>query len=148
MKYKTTVVTLPELRLVVRQATEFPQGIKAAWQELEAPLTTLRGRKFYGLTYAEESGLVYYAGLEPQNEAEITRLGLPTLSIPGGDYARVKLMDWSNHTDEIGPIFDELMRHYEMKPGPTIEFYRSQTELHLLIPVSETSVDRSELLEE
>lgn len=135
MKYKTTVVTLPELQLVACRATEFPEGIKAAWQKLEAPLSTKRGRKFYGLTYAEESGLVYYAALEPQDEAEIARLGFPTLSVPGGDYARAKLINWPDHTDEIGPIFDELMSHYEMKPGPTIEFYRSQLELHLLIPV-------------
>jgi hypothetical protein len=48
-------------------------------------------------------------------------------------------MDWNNHADEIGPIFDELMGTYKKDPsGPTVEFYRSQSELHLMIPLAES----------
>ncbi len=50
----------------------------------------------------------------------------------------VKLMDWPNHVDEIGAIFDELMRNFPMAPNaPTLEYYRSQSELHLLVPLAE-----------
>jgi hypothetical protein len=50
--------------------------------------------------------------------------------LKGGKYARVKLLDWNKHADEIGGIFDELMEKYKKDPnGPTVEFYRSHTEL-------------------
>jgi predicted transcriptional regulator YdeE len=139
MKYKPTIVDQPDIELVVCRASEFPAGIKDSWQRLEGKLSSLKGRKFYGLTYYEDGHLVYYAGLEPRNEEEIAALGFPTLTLKGGKYARVKLMDWNNHADEIGPIFDELMGTYKKDPsGPTVEFYRSQSELHLMIPLAES----------
>ncbi len=137
MQHKVTFVEQPNIQLVVCRATEFPAGIKDSWDRLEAKLDSLKGRKFYGLTYYENGQLVYYAGLEPLNEEEISQLGFPTLMMKGGKYARVKLMDWTNHTDEIGPILEDLMEAYKKDPnGPTIEFYRSQSELHLMIPLA------------
>ena len=81
---------------------------------------------------------MYYAGLQPLDQNEIASLGFPTLTLKGGTYARVKLMDWNHHADEIGPIFDQLMEEYQKDPeGPSVEFYRSQQELHLMIPIAE-----------
>ena len=136
MKHNVTLVNQPEIELIVCRATEFPTGIKDSWERLESKLASLRGRKFYGLTFFEDGQLVYYAGLQPIDEREINALGFPTLKLKGGKYARVRLLDWNNHADEIGPIFDELMEQYKKEPsGPTVEFYRSNTELHLMIPL-------------
>lgn len=138
MQHKASIVSQPDLELIVCRASDFPSGIKDAWERLESKLASLKGRRFYGLTFFEEGHLVYYAGLEPVDDEEIRALGFPTLPLKGGKYARVKLMDWNDHTDEIGPIFDELMEEYKKDPtGPTVEFYRSQTELHLMIPLSD-----------
>lgn len=135
--YKATIVDLLNIQLVVSRADEFPGGIKAAWDRLESKLSSLKGRKFYGLTVCEGSHLAYFAGLVPVSDAEVSSLGFPTMMIKGGKFARAKLFDWSNHTDEIGKIFDELMRDFPMDPnGPTVEYYRSQSELHLLIPLA------------
>ncbi len=47
-------------------------------------------------------------------------------------------MDWNRHADEIPQIFEELMNEYKKDPqGATVEFYRSQTELHLMVPLAE-----------
>jgi predicted transcriptional regulator YdeE len=139
MDHKATVIDQPDIELVVCRATEFPAGIKDSWERLESKLASLKGRKFYGLTYFEDGHLVYYAGLEPLGAEEIQALGFPTLTLKGGKYARVKLKDWNAHANEIGPIFDKLMEDYEKAPnGPTVEFYRSQTELHLMIPLAES----------
>ena len=136
MKHNVTLVNQPEIELIVCRATEFPTGIKDSWERLESKLASLRGRKFYGLTFFEDGQLVYYAGLQPIDEREINALGFPTLKLKGGKYARVRLLDWNNHADEISPIFDELMEKYKKEPnGPTVEFYRSNTELHLMIPL-------------
>ncbi len=136
MSHHVSVVDLPDMRLVISRAAVFPDDIKGAWQRLESKLDSLKGRKFYGLTYMEESGLAYYAALEPLDEAEVAALGYPTRVLKGGKYARVKLPDWEQHADEIGPILQELMQRYHKDPeGPSVEFYRSQAELLLMIPV-------------
>ncbi|WP_157202638.1 GyrI-like domain-containing protein [Calidithermus chliarophilus] len=136
MPSKATLVELPDLHLMVSRADEFPNGIRPAWERLESKLASLKGRKFYGLTFTEGSQLVYYAGLEPVSAEEVAALDFPTLMIKGGTYARTKLFDWPRHADKIGEIFGELMRDFPKDPtGPTIEYYRSQSELHLLIPV-------------
>lgn len=138
MKHKSTIIDQPEIELIVCRASEFPAGIKDSWERLETKLASLKRRKFYGLTFFQEGQLVYYAGLQPLDRNEVTALGFPTLTLKGGKYARVKLLDWNNHTDEIGPIFDELMEEYKKDlDGPTVEFYRSQSELHLMIPIVE-----------
>jgi len=137
MPYKATIVELPDVNLVVSRAERFPEGIEAAWKTLESKLISLKGRKFYGLTVCEGDRLAYFAGVETADDEETARLGLPAMAIKGGRYARAKLTDWQDHKDEIGRIFDQLMRDYDMDPdGASIEFYRSQSELHLLIPLA------------
>ena len=138
MKQNVTLLNLPDIQLVVCRATEFPAGIQAVWDQLESKLPSLRGRKFYGLTFREDEGLAYYAGLEPLDEDEIVRLGFPTMTLRSGQYARVKLLEWTKHADRISEIFGELMEQFKKDPaGPTVEFYRSQSELHLMIRVME-----------
>lgn len=140
MKYKATIVDLPDVNLGVSRADKFPEGIMAAWETLESKLPSLKGRRFYGLTVCEGDGLAYFAGVETADDEEIARLGLPAMAIKGGRYARAKLTDWQNHKDEIGKVFDQLMQDYDMDPnGASIEFYRSQSELHLLIALARHS---------
>jgi hypothetical protein len=138
MKHNAAMVDQADTKLIVCRATEFPAGIKDSWERLESKLASLKGRKFYGLTYFRDGELIYYAGLESLDENEVASLGYPTIMLKGGKYSRVKLMDWNRHADEIGGIFEELMEEYQKDPdGPTVEFYRSQSELHLMIPISD-----------
>jgi predicted transcriptional regulator YdeE len=139
MNVKATTVQMPDLHLVVVRAMRDQEPeIKAAWQTLESRLSSLKGRKFYGACYKEESEFVYYAGLEPLDTREIELLGFQTLTVKGGKYARVRLADWHNHTDQIGPIFDHLRETLPTnRSGPNIEHYRSQRVLDLLVPLAE-----------
>ena len=69
MRSKPTTVQLPDLHLVVVRAEQDRETeIKAAWQTLEAKLSSLKGRKFYGVSFKDESGWVYYAGLVPVDD--------------------------------------------------------------------------------
>ncbi|OGN97244.1 MAG: hypothetical protein A2Z77_06680 [Chloroflexi bacterium RBG_13_51_36] len=137
MPYKATIVDLPDLRLMVSRASEFPGGLKAAWDGLESRLSSLKGRKFYGVSRYEGSQVAYFTGVEPLSDEEVTALGLPTMMVKGGKHARAKLLDWPNHTDKIGQIFGELTRDFPMDPtGWALEYYRSQSELHLLMPLA------------
>jgi hypothetical protein len=136
---KIAIVQIPNILLIVcRAAADRPDEIKAAWHTLESKLSTLKGRKFYGLSYSNASESAYYAGVAPLHAEEGAALGFPSLLLQGGKYARVKLMDWPNHTEEIPPIFDQLERAVSRDPTrPSLEFYRSQSELHLLVPLGD-----------
>jgi hypothetical protein len=141
MPHKATIVELPDLKLMVVRAEEFPSGLKTAWDGLESRLSSLKGRKFYGASRYEGSEMVYFAGVVPTGDEEVAALGLPTMTIKGGKYARAKLLDWSKHTDEIGSIFDELTQEFPMAPnGWVLEYYRSQSELHLLVPLAQPGI--------
>lgn len=138
MEYKATLVDMPDLLLAACRAESFPDGIKDAWERLEARMPSLKGRRFYGLTTCEGGGLMYYAAVQVASEEEAAALGFPMIHVKGGRCARVKVMDWPNRVEEIGAIFAELMRNYPMAPNaPTLEYYRSHSELHLLVPLAE-----------
>jgi hypothetical protein len=134
---KIAIVQIPKILLLVcRAEADSPDEIKAAWQTLESKLSTLKGRKFYGLSYSNASGSAYFAAVQPLDAEEGVALGFPSLLLKGGKHARVKLMDWPEHTEEIPAIFDQLERAVSRDPTrPSLEFYRSQSELHLLVPL-------------
>ena len=136
---KISIVHIPRILLLVCRAdADHPDAIKAAWQALESKLSTLKGRKFYGLVYSDASGSAYYAAVQPLHADEGSTLGFPSLLLKGGKYARVKMTDWPQHTHEIPAIFDQLERSISRDPTrPSLEFYKSQSELHLFVPVAE-----------
>ena len=128
---KSTIIQQPPLRLITVKAKFFPEGIRAAWQEIESR-RKIKGRKAYGLIYDGE----YLAGLVSDGELEERVTGLPVIEVPGGPCARVKLEDWQQNVAQIGPLFAQMAAEHEVDPTrPAMEFYRSFTELHLLLPV-------------
>lgn len=134
-----SLVRQPRLRLITAKSASFPEGNRAAFAAIEAHLKSLRSRKFYGLVYESEAGMEYFAGLVPDNEIEERRfaaLGFPIIEIEAGRCARTKLLDWMRHTDEIGPSFGAMIEKHGVDPSrPQMEYYRSMSELHLLLPV-------------
>jgi hypothetical protein len=110
-----------------------PQSAAETFDRLEAPLPSLKGRKFYGTMLNGE----YRAcvALEPEDRPDA--MGLETWTIPGGAYVRRKLPDWPEHADEIGEIFTALEAEHPKDPArPNVEFYRSQKELLLFMAVA------------
>jgi len=136
---KITIIRHPAVRLVTAKSKSFPDGNAEAFNAIESLLKTLRGRRFYGLIFESEEGKDYYAGLVPDNEIEERRfieLGFPIMEIESGACARVKFFDWSSKTDQIASIFGAMIDEYGIDPSrPQMEFYRSRSELHLLLPV-------------
>jgi len=128
---RSTVIQQPPLRLITVKAQSFPDGIRAAWQELESK-RKVKGRKAYGVIRDGE----YFAGLVSDGELEERVTGLPVIEVPGGPCARIKLENWQQHIAEISPLFEQMAAEHEADPSrPALEFYRSFTELHLLLPV-------------
>lgn len=135
----SSIILQRPLRLIVCKSEVFPDGNKAAFSALESHLDTLQGRKFYGLVYETTEGMDYFAGLVPEEETEEAKfinLGFSIREVEGGPCARAKLFDWSDKTDQIGPTVGEMIKKHGIDSSrPQIEFYRSLSELHLLLPI-------------
>ena len=58
--------------------------------------------------------------------------------IPGGNFARRKIEDWLERVSELSEIFVVMAGEYEDRTDssrPSIEFYWSQKELILFLPI-------------
>jgi hypothetical protein len=129
-------VVLPNLPVLRVRADMKGSGPSAAFHLLESRLPTLKGRKFYGTFRPTPDGEEYYACVVQQDSDDPEKMQLETGVIPGGWFARRRLSDWGPRLSELPKIFEEMIRVEDVDPDrPSLEFYRSQTELHLLLPV-------------
>jgi hypothetical protein len=125
-------VTLNEIEVMYVAAESGAKDAERAFNKLESRLSTLRGRKFYGTYQPGE----YRACVEIMPEDDPKSLGFDTCIIPGGRYIRKKMQDWLERIPEIEQTFIALAKQYSSDPErPSIEFYRSQKELILYLPV-------------
>ena len=116
-----------------------PEGSEEAFNRLEAGLTSLRGRKFYATFHYPDGP--YRACVAIEEGDDPGKLGLEVGVIPGGRYARGKLENWSERPWEIPAAFTRLSDECQgrIDPSrPSIEFYKSQKELILLLPILTT----------
>ena len=125
-------VTLDDIDVMCVVAPGGPSDAPAAFQALEAPLKSLKGRRFYGTYLAGE----YRAcvAIEPGDDPDA--LGLATWTIPGGKFEKRKLTDWQRRLAEIGATFIAMAREFDVDESrPSVEYYRSSRELVLFLPV-------------
>lgn len=118
------------------------KGPKAAFDALESKLPSLKGRKFFGTFRMLDDGEEYYACVERFPTDNPAALGLEAGTIPGGKYVRRRVWNWESvvAAGKMKEISEEFARGYALDPDrPSIEFYRSMKELHILLPVAPTT---------
>jgi len=114
------------------------KGPPEAMKRLESRLSSLKGRKFYGTFRLLPDGEEYFACVEKMPHDDPKAMGLDVGTIPGGLYVRRKIFDWESviAQGKLGSIFKEMVQSYPVdRSRPDIEYYRSMSELHLLVPV-------------
>jgi hypothetical protein len=127
-------VVLEPVRVMYVEAEGGLSGIRQSWSKLESKLPGLKGRKFYGTYHVVEK--IYRACVAINSEKEPETLSLPTWTIPGGKYLREKIKGWSSRPEIMGEIFESMAQERDSDPTrPSIEFYRSQQEVILLLPI-------------
>ncbi len=125
-------VTLEPVEVLAIQAESGASGAPAAFEQLHQVLPRARERTFYG-TYLEG---VYHACATLLPGDEPKSLGLTPMQIPGGLYLRDKLMNWREQPDQIAPAFARMESgHLVDHLRPSVEQYKSDQELVLLLPV-------------
>src|SRR5207302_7775122 len=123
---------LSDVQVMYVESTTGIPGAAKAFDTLEAPFPTLKGRKFYG-TFLPSSG-VYRACVAIEAGDDVAALGFATWTVPGGKYARGKVTNWEQNRSEIGKTFERMRSENEQDTSrPSIEFYRSQRELLLFL---------------
>jgi hypothetical protein len=128
------LVVRPEVPVMYVESAAGLAGAAEAFRQLEARLPGLKRRKFYG-TFQPPDG-PYRACVAREPDDDPPAMGLATWTIPGGKYGRGKLANWEEHIPEIGRTFQRMALECERDPNrPSVEFYRSQRELELLLPV-------------
>ena len=89
-----TFVELQEFPVIRVKADMKGAGPSAAFSVLESKLPTLKGRKFYGTFEDTTQGEEYYACVAMIDTDDPEKMQLGTAVIPGGNYARRKVVDW------------------------------------------------------
>jgi hypothetical protein len=114
------------------------KGPAEAFRQLESKLASLRGRHFYGTIRILPDGEEYFACVERAPGDDPSSMGLESGQIPGGLYVRRKIFDWERviATGKLPAIGREMVETYRVdRTRPELEFYRTKSELHILIPV-------------
>ena len=133
---ETSYVELQGIPVLRVKADMKGKGPSAAFSLLESKLPTLKGRKFYGTFQFTPDGEDYYACVVRIDTDDPEKMQLETGKIPGGWYARSKLMDWEKNLSKLPSLFEEMAGTHDVDPKrPSLEFYRSQAEMHLFLPV-------------
>ena len=130
--------TIKDIEVMFVESPNGPAGSGEAFNKLETRLASLKGRKFYA-TFHYSTGQ-YRACVAIEDPEEPAQLGFPKWSIPGGLYAQEKLKNWTEHADEIPDVFGKMSQAYSGRSDssrPSIEFYKSQEELLLFLPILE-----------
>lgn len=133
-----TYVERSETEVLRVRADMKGSGPAGAMRLLESKLPSLKGRKFYGAFRLLEEGEEYFACVERIAEDDPAGMALDVGMLPGGLYVRRKLNDWEKiiASGKLGDHFEELIRTHEFDATrPEIEYYRSMSEMHLLLPV-------------
>jgi hypothetical protein len=124
---------LPVLRVLADWGAGGPA---AAMAHLESRLPTLKNRKFYGCFRPLPEGEEYYACVARIDSDDPEGMQLDTGVIPGGLYARRRLLGWSKELTQMATLFEQMNRANDVDPErPSLEFYRSQSEVLLFVPV-------------
>jgi len=133
---ETSYIEFQEMPVLRVRADMKGKGPSAAFNLLESKLPTIKGRKFYGTFQFTPDGEEYYACVVRIDADDPEKMQLETGTISGGWYAKSKLMDWQKDVSKIASLFEEMARTHDYdRKRPSVEFYRSQAELQLFLPV-------------
>lgn len=136
MKNKYLETTLNDIKVMFIESKEGTRGATRAFLDLESRLSTLKGRKFFGVIIGVFPREKYRACVKITDEDNPKLMGPEVWTIPGGRYARVKIKDWQRNLKKIGAAFESMAKECEVdSQRPFVEFYRSLKEVILFLPI-------------
>ena len=136
---KSNLIEFENKKVLYVRTSDIPSSVPKTFSKLESHLPTLKGRKFYGAYFYNQGNPEYWACVEIKEGDNLNNPELEIGILPGGKYASRKLKNWSDEKaipKKIVGTFEEMSKEFEVdRERPEIEFYRSQSELILMMPV-------------
>jgi len=136
---KSNIIQFESKKVLYVKTSDIPSGVPKAFEKLESHLPTLKGRKFYGAFFYNQGNPEYWACVEIKEGDNLDNPALEIGTLLGGKYASRKLKNWSAENDipqKIVGAFEEMSKEFEVdRERPEIEFYRSQSELIVMLPI-------------
>lgn len=134
MDKKYTEVILDSINVWCISVNGGVKNSKDAFNKLESRLPTLRNRRFYGVLSGSPENGVYRACTLIKSDDIFDCF--EKWNIPSGKYIKAKILDWGERVDQIGKTFGKMAEEFKVdETRPYIEFYRSQKELILFLPI-------------
>ncbi len=132
MKYELS----SELNLMCLKSLKGPLTAEQTFNLLENKLSTLKKKKFYGLSKLENDELTYLACVKIEEGDNTNAPRLLEVHVPRGNYIRERIVEWKENLGQIPFLIDKVSADNLVDPDKyIIEFYRSEKELFLLIPI-------------
>lgn len=128
-----TTINLPNnIPLIIKEVPEFPDGIKAAFDEL---YEKFQGREYYGLSHMGANGnIIYKAAAEEQSAGEAAGSGYREDTILKGDYIAEEIVDWMSRTHLMKEAFDRLMKNERFDDThDCVEWYQSDDKMLCMV---------------
>lgn len=126
---------IPVMCSTVVGVEDVSKAVSAVEEKLDHKLT---GRKCYGVSTEDETGLHYRACVTIQERDDPASLGLEVSEIPGGKYAKDRIRPWDYTKDvpELAAKFERMSEEFEADESrPSVEFYRRHDDLILYLPI-------------
>lgn len=129
------LLTIPVMCSLAVGVEDVSKAVDSVEEKLGHKLT---GRKCYGVSTEDESGLHYQACVAIQEGDDPASLGLTPSEIPGGKYAKDRIRPWDYRKDvpKLIEKFEKMTQEHEAdKTRPSVEFYRRHDDLILYLPI-------------
>ena len=92
-------------------AMSFPEGIAGAFETLYKMLPSIERRKFYGISYQGQNGVIIYkAAVEEAYEGEARKCNCETFTIWKGRYMSERINNFMKDIPRIGKTFEALLK--------------------------------------
>ena len=126
-----------DITLMYVTAASFPDGIMAAFQQLQSKASYTAETIYYGISFPDKNGsIIYKAAAEAKNQEEAAEAGLETFIVKKGTYACILVQDFMKHTAAVGEAFQQLLKHPQLDPqGFCLEMYRNKTDVQCMVPL-------------
>ncbi len=124
------------IKLMCLKSPDGPHSAEDTFRRLENHLSSMRKRKFYGLTRLEEGNLTYLACVNMEGGADRDFVEGQKVTLEKGKYEREKISDWKKNLGQIPAVIDRVAAESSVDSERYVtEFYRSEKELFLMIPI-------------
>ena len=130
------IVVEKDIHLICKQASSFPEGIGAAFKELEQLIGNTDSRTFYGLSRPEGSnGIVYKAAVAELYDGEAGKLQVESYVIKKGNYIGETITNWRSDETTIGKAFQQLLHdnRIDFKDGICVERYLNDKDVVCMV---------------